>query len=106
MRAGLQAKRFIHGVSGAAAAHHRGLLEDDLGMEKLLDRNADRAGGERTGREESKLCGLSLWLNLDLQHKDCFLVVLVIGNNNSGSNLSCFFTIFRRSVRSIGLAMA
>lgn len=50
MSTGLQAEGLIHGMSGAAPAHYRGLLEDDLGVEELLYRYADRAGGERTGK--------------------------------------------------------
>lgn len=47
--AGLPSEGLLHGEPGPAAAHHRGLLEDDLGVEKLLHRHAHRAGGERAG---------------------------------------------------------
>lgn len=47
--AGLPSEGLLYGEPGPAAAHHRGLLEDDLGVEKLLHRHAHRAGGERAG---------------------------------------------------------
>lgn len=49
-RAGLSPEGFLHRQPRAAAAHDRGLLEDDLGVEILLHRDADGAGGERPGK--------------------------------------------------------
>lgn len=46
---GLPPEGLLHGESGPPAAHHRGLLEDDLGVEKLLHCHAHRAGGEGAG---------------------------------------------------------
>lgn len=47
--AGVPSEGLLHGEPGASAAHHGGLLEDDLGVEKLLHSHAHRAGRERAG---------------------------------------------------------
>lgn len=47
--AGVPSEGLLHGEPGSSAAHHGGLLEDDLGVEKLLHSHAYRAGGERAG---------------------------------------------------------
>lgn len=48
---GLPSEGLLHGLPGPTAAHHRGLLEDDLGMAQLLHSHADGAGGEGAGME-------------------------------------------------------
>lgn len=47
--AGVPSEGLLHGEPGSSAAHHGGLLEDDLGVEKLLHSHAYRAGRERAG---------------------------------------------------------
>ena len=46
---GLPSEGLVHGEPGPPAAHHGGLLEDDLGVEELLHSHAHWAGGERAG---------------------------------------------------------
>lgn len=46
---GVPSEGLLHGEPGSSAAHHGGLLEDDLGVEKLLHSHAYRAGRERAG---------------------------------------------------------
>lgn len=46
---GVPAEGLLHGEPGSSAAHNGGLLEDDLGVEKLLHSHADRARRERAG---------------------------------------------------------
>lgn len=47
---GLSPEGLLHCQPRATAAHDRGLLEDDLGVEILLHSDVNRAGGERPGK--------------------------------------------------------
>lgn len=57
---GLSSEGCLYGEPGAPATHYRGLLEDDLGVEKLLHSHAHWAGGERPGLCVC-LCVCSYW---------------------------------------------
>ena len=46
---GLPPEGLVHRQPGPSPAHAGGLLEDDLGVEELLHRHADGAGGEGPG---------------------------------------------------------